>query len=77
VVCVVAGVQERWHNPPDVWIQLLRRLLCGAACREALLEGNSVASAEHRLARFAISLAEELAAATAPGQTSGSTAAST
>lgn len=59
-------LQAREHNPPDVWIQLLRTLLKDAACRQALLQRSTAAAAaapaELLLAQLAASLAEELAA---------------
>jgi hypothetical protein len=58
-------LQASAPNPPDVWIQLLRHLLCDTECRKALLQRSNAAAAapaELMLAQLAATLAEELAA---------------
>jgi hypothetical protein len=59
------GVQARWCYPPDVYLQLLRRLLRDAACRQELLKRSGAAAAapaELMLVQLAATLAGELAA---------------
>jgi hypothetical protein len=66
------GLQTRFGNPPDVWMQLLRHILKSPACRKALLACSSAtatAPAELMLAQLAATLAEELAARTPTAMT--------